>query len=517
MSTAAPVEVTPSDRGDFDTLLRDLDLGTLAQPFGDAVPEMRGFFVDPAGRVRDARMGAAHASNEAGLIVGEGPAEGGVHAMLWSADQEPRDLGDLPGGPVAGVARAVNAAGVIVGRGRTADGDRAFVWDEINGMRDLTVVTDVGPDVILLDATGIDDDGRIVGRAVSNGIEQAFLWTPQTAVLDLAGPSDDARGHVADLTGIGGQVAAAGMALSDDGRPRPVVWRPGAAAIDLGDLPGGPQTGSARDIDVNGRVVGYSATEDGDRAFLWTPDGAMRDLNDLIDAPDGIVLTAAVSIISDGRILAYGPQGSHVHFYRLTPVQAPTVLAQMGAPDSAILTGSQTYDITDLGAFVGTSTASPILSMDETGRVVGACDVLMPACPYLSELEGITNFFADEDGLSDPGSAGDAGFGEGTGGVSSPTPGLLTELGPTVVSASSGGPGGTRLVSTGGGTFSSFGDGGLPIFGTSTSSGGTTGTTLDPSEVDLGTIAAVPLPPAWLALLGAFGFLSLLRRRTSVS
>jgi probable HAF family extracellular repeat protein len=56
----------------------------------------------------------------------------------------------------------------------------------------------------------------------------------------------------------------------------------------------------------NGQVVGTSETTEGEHAFLWTETGGMQDLNSLLTLRSGFILTQAVSINSQGIILAVG-------------------------------------------------------------------------------------------------------------------------------------------------------------------------------------------------------------------
>ena len=446
----------------------------------------QGFRLDVDRPLRDLGMTAAHGSNAAGWTVGEGPVDGGSHAILWVDGAEPRDLGDLPGGAIAAVARAVNEAGQVVGRGTAEDGDRAFVWTEEAGMRDLTLLAEAGAGTILRDATDIDAEGRIVGRATIEGIETAFVWTPATGTLDFAQPTRGARQNIVALNAVTSGGAAVGRALAADGRDRPVAWSPGQAAVDLGDLPGGAETGVAHDIDPLGWIVGRSAAEGGDRAFVWQEDSGMIDLNDLIEPSSDVVLTAAVSIIEDGRILAYGQDGEATHFYRLIPVAqgagADIVRVGLVAEKGAEL---QTYAIDDLGAFTG-SDGAPILAMDDTGRVVGACDLLAGACPVLTDLAGITNLFEED-----------------ASGLGPFDPPLQTYDPVRDLVPQAGGPGtpfSPRTPSVRAPSGPQF-----PVVGG--------GGDRPPAEPSSSPPPVVPLPASWLGLLAALGLLGAMRRR----
>jgi probable HAF family extracellular repeat protein len=79
---------------------------------------------------------------------------------------------------------------------------------------------------------------------------------------------------------------------------------------DLGVLPGAR---SSRALDVNdaGRVVGTCSGSSGEHAFIWTRDGGMKDLNDLVSTSLGVVLLEAHAINNNGQILVMGMDQHH--------------------------------------------------------------------------------------------------------------------------------------------------------------------------------------------------------------
>ena len=92
--------------------------------------------------------------------------------------------------------------------------------------------------------------------------------------------------------------------LGNPQQRRAVLWAQGGAIRNLGTLPGGA---SSRALGISkGEVVGTSETSDGEHAFLWTDAGGMQDLNSLLTSRSGFILTQAVSINSQGIILAIG-------------------------------------------------------------------------------------------------------------------------------------------------------------------------------------------------------------------
>lgn len=127
------------------------------------------------------RESIAYAINDAGEVVGSALTTAGVkHAVRWTAGA-PRDLGTLGGAD--SVAYAINAAGHVVGSARTANGQtHAFLWTS-RGMQDLGTLGGGSES----EAYGINKTGEVVGMAVTaSGARHAFLYSPgATALVDL--------------------------------------------------------------------------------------------------------------------------------------------------------------------------------------------------------------------------------------------------------------------------------------------------------------------------------------------
>lgn len=506
----------------------------------------------------------AHGSNRKGQIVGESLVESGGHAFLWENGRGMTDLGDLPGGEASSVARAINEAGQVVGRARSEDGDRAFLWDADSGMVDLNDLVAPPEGVVLRDATGIDEAGRIIGQATAGpeGAAQSvpFVWDPATSRLDILGGPDLARTparagalpavvagedraqpaplRLVSALGLVTNGPVVGRAVDGTGRSRPVLWLPEAGLLDLGALSGdlAGSEGTAHAVNSAGQVVGQSTGPDGrPHAFLWEAERGMVDLDTLLRDAEGVTLVAAVDIIDDGRILAWGIEDDVVHFYRLTltgPARGlPAADEEVTAgPDAARIvpvaledgTGGDTegqagYTLTDLGQLVLGADPAPILSMDESGRVVGGCDLLALDCPYLwNNLEQVTNFVPETTpGGVLPGSVLGGPFGGGF------IDGRVSTAGPGVFGRTFGAPGPIDVPgrARGGATLPTNLFSGL-LSGSST--GGTTGTGPTGAgslpSTPPGGAAVVPLPPAGAALgLGLLCLFGLRRGRRATA
>ena len=128
------------------------------------------------------------------------------------------------------------------------------------------------------------------------------------------------RGSARDLGTLPGHGVSEALSISESGdvvgssgnlqQRRAVLWAQGGAIRDLGTLGGA----SSRALGIsNGQVVGTSETSSGEHAFLWTEAGGMQDLNSLLTSRSGFVLTQAVSINSQGVILAIGENDDSDH------------------------------------------------------------------------------------------------------------------------------------------------------------------------------------------------------------
>jgi uncharacterized membrane protein len=79
--------------------------------------------------------------------------------------------------------------------------------------------------------------------------------------------------------------------------------------VGLGDLPGGTFESDPWDISADGSIiVGIGNSALGQEAFLWTSDGGMRNLRDLLIAGGatgltGWTLTQASAMSADGRVI----------------------------------------------------------------------------------------------------------------------------------------------------------------------------------------------------------------------
>ena len=97
------------------------------------------------------------------------------------------DLGTLDNANQQSVARAINSSGIVVGMSNAS----AFVYcgGQMTGLNSL--ISDSAWQ--LVDATGINDAGWIVGWGIHNGVYRAFLLTPSSRQAALKPASRRSR------------------------------------------------------------------------------------------------------------------------------------------------------------------------------------------------------------------------------------------------------------------------------------------------------------------------------------
>jgi probable HAF family extracellular repeat protein len=127
----------------------------------------------------------AYGLNEQGIICGAAATNefaNVLQAVVWTATGLV-ELGTLRGFAFSS-GYAISDAGQVVGWCYpTAHCElkhgRAIIWDRTNGLQDLNDLIDHATGWILNKATGINNDGEIVGCGIYEGKQQSFLLTPE--------------------------------------------------------------------------------------------------------------------------------------------------------------------------------------------------------------------------------------------------------------------------------------------------------------------------------------------------
>lgn len=232
----------------------------------------------------------------------------------------------IENGTVVSVGVAINDHGVVGGNiYRGGENYRGFIF------RDGVVenIGTFGNDYSPLSA--INKYGAATGYSgfpgpVGNNSFHAYIY--QNGALQDLGTFGDADSWGTDINDLGQVSGHAGNI--------PFLYS-GGSLIDLGGL--GNYGGAANALNNAGQVVGNSASPltpggTGGHAFVYA-DGAMADLNTLVDSLGGWELTDALDINSVGKILGTACQSGNCVSVLLTPVPEPSaglmLLAGLGA------------------------------------------------------------------------------------------------------------------------------------------------------------------------------------------
>lgn len=245
----------------------------------------------------------------------------GPQAAIWNGNV-PSLLGTLGGRSSA--ATGLNDTGTPVGWSYTASDAaiRAFRFEPTSSLNRTPVMRDLGTlGGAYSAALGVNSSKWTVGWSdTASGATHAFVDIPKAKVIF------DAIFYIHtmyDLQTLGGTNSKA-LAINDSG-----------VAVGYADIAGNYRTDAflcqlnanggvvqrtslgqlgygiraiATDINNVGKVVGYGLIDDQKtyHAWIWEPGLGMRDLNTLIPANSGWVLTQARSINESGEIVGYG-------------------------------------------------------------------------------------------------------------------------------------------------------------------------------------------------------------------
>jgi probable HAF family extracellular repeat protein len=221
----------------------------------EATGQPEAFRYDPDGRsymLNTGGAGKALAINEAGQAAGR------LTVATEQAFVEDKGNLQIISGGVNGYAVAMNNVGQILVKEITADGFRTLLWE--NG-----VMTDLGSlGGPCIQGQDVNDAGQVVGWAqTAAGEYHAFIWE---------------HGVMSDLAPLVGSFSSA-IAINNQGRillksstatgEHTFLFQNGQVS-DLGNF--GSNYAVATDLNINGQIVGWLATDNGAiRAFMATP------------------------------------------------------------------------------------------------------------------------------------------------------------------------------------------------------------------------------------------------------
>jgi probable HAF family extracellular repeat protein len=286
-------------RGSLQGFLLDGRVVPIGSIFGREVPQNNSPFQTralalPIEGFPGSDYSTAFDINDFGDIAGAANTATGLRAFRSRRNTAYIELGPLSGDTGSG-AFGINLRGEIVGYSSGPNGTRAVIWNPGGIVQPLPALSGTNGS----QAFAINDRGDVVGVSEMPSGPRASLWARGGTAQDLGTLPGHGVSEALSISESGDVVGSSGNLQ----QRRAVLWAQGGAIRDLGTLPGGA---SSRALGISkGEVVGTSETSDGEHAFLWTEAG-MQDLNSLLTSRPGFVLTQAVSINSQGIILAIG-------------------------------------------------------------------------------------------------------------------------------------------------------------------------------------------------------------------
>ena len=251
-------------------------------------------------------------------------------AFLYTGPGPLRNLGHLAFGGLMASTQTVSASGINdsgavagtsplqLGAPSYAAYTRAFVW-KAGTLTDLGSLGDSNSM-----ASAINASGWITGStATPTAAEHAFLWKG-AALLDL-GVCDGATSSQGRAINAAGHVAGWCFWPQVNGYPNghpsmrhAFVWTSEGGVRDLGDL--GNRRADVLGIGVDDSVIGFTITSSGaHRAFIAPLAGALQDLNGVLPAGSGWVLSEARAINTKGQIVGTGTLQGVARGFVLTP------------------------------------------------------------------------------------------------------------------------------------------------------------------------------------------------------
>lgn len=213
----------------------------------------------------------AHDINDLGIVVGKSWDNGvPAHAVRWTAGV-PEDLGSI--GETARAA-ALNIDGFIVGNTMIGSDQKAYRYTDGTGMELIA------PEHFQSGVSDVNAAGQAVGSFTVYNAWHAYRFTPGVGVEDL-GVIDGFLQSTGSATNISGQVA--GTVTSATGNiSRVYRYTDGVGSVLLGGY-GGSVTGMNARGDCVG--TGYPTPAGIERAFVYTDDAGMQDLELLVEWP----------------------------------------------------------------------------------------------------------------------------------------------------------------------------------------------------------------------------------------
>jgi probable HAF family extracellular repeat protein len=265
------------------------------------------------------RDSIANRIGDSGVIVGRAQTRSGVQHAFVTDGGPLVDLATLDASVAAATystATGVNGAGVVVGYRQSpgphmAARTRIF---QLEGGRIVDLGAFGGEDAVV---SAINDAGQVAGFFSTDPHAE---YAEHRAFVTV-GPNAIELGHlggrITTATDLNASGLVVGFGQTRSGEPHAFAYEAGTIR-NLGTLPGGHQS-FAYGVNGRGDIVGASTSANRSLRAVMYRNGVLTDLNTLIPAGSGWVLTEARDINDAGQIVGNGVFGGRQRGFLLTP------------------------------------------------------------------------------------------------------------------------------------------------------------------------------------------------------
>ena len=223
-----------------------------------------------------------NAINDLGQVVGVGQVGSTQYPLSWNIGDGFTTLTN------PGVAGGINNLGQFIisnpFRVYDSDGTELYSHDVYDGI-----------------GTDINNNTEVAGATFFNGSLyycHAFLWNETNGMEDLGtlgGDTSYAKAINDSCKIVGHSTMEAGLQVPHFA----FLWSRESGMYNLGTLPGLTYNSSARDINNNGKVVGYSQSRTDGRAFIWDSETGMQSLGSILGRSDAIAINDSDIVVGN--------------------------------------------------------------------------------------------------------------------------------------------------------------------------------------------------------------------------
>lgn len=280
---------------------------------------------------------------------------GDMRGYRWTVEEKMQDLGTTPNYTAWSSTQGISADGtVIIGDvGDTNGLRRAYRWTAVEGITELSTVSEK-----YSEARAISSDGSIivgVSQQTSEDEQRAYRWTKDSGVQYLDTLPGNTAWSAATTISANGEYAAGTLILWSSNTTfdeYPCRWSTDGSVQKLQQLPNMSRwylNGSSADGSV---IIGTTIEGDQHKAFYWTANGGVIDLNDLYAdlLTDGSSLMMAQGLSPDARFIVGTGWNSTTERMEAFLLDTRTIPTSVSEPDidqplQILLTSSQETSI----------------------------------------------------------------------------------------------------------------------------------------------------------------------------